>query len=82
MPSVEQLDDLTAVRIVGFDGVNPLDRIATTNRQKRVTAPFGPLFKAAERATGDEVGRLVPTPAPNCQGRGEQLGSMAFDFPR
>jgi hypothetical protein len=28
MPSVEQLDDLTAVRIVGFDGVNPLDRIA------------------------------------------------------
>jgi hypothetical protein len=29
MPSVEQLDDLAAVRIVGFDGVNPLDRIAT-----------------------------------------------------
>ena len=38
MPSVEQLDDLTAVRIVGFDGVNPLDRIATTKRQKWVTA--------------------------------------------
>src|SRR5206468_4120512 len=33
VPSVEQLDDLTAVRIVGFDGVNPLDRIATTERQ-------------------------------------------------
>jgi hypothetical protein len=29
MPSVEKLDDLTGVRIVGFDGVNPLDRIAT-----------------------------------------------------
>jgi hypothetical protein len=38
MPSVEELDDLTAVRIVAFDGVNPLDRIATTKRQKWVTA--------------------------------------------
>jgi hypothetical protein len=37
MPSVELLDDLTAVRIVGFDGVNPLDRIATADRQKWVT---------------------------------------------
>jgi hypothetical protein len=29
MPSVERLDDLTTVRIIGFDGVNPLGRIAT-----------------------------------------------------
>jgi hypothetical protein len=27
LPSVKKLDDLTAVRIVGFDGVNPLDRM-------------------------------------------------------
>jgi hypothetical protein len=41
MPSVEKLDDLTAVRIVGFDGVNPLDRIATTKREEWIAAPFG-----------------------------------------
>ena len=27
MPNVEQLENLTAVRIVGFDGVNPPDRM-------------------------------------------------------
>jgi hypothetical protein len=38
MPSVEQLDDLTAVRIVGLDGVNPLDRIAS-GRSHRHACP-------------------------------------------
>src|SRR4030081_3862170 len=75
MPSVEQLDDLTAVRIVGFDDVNPLDRIATTKRQKWVTAPFGPLFKAAERATRRELGRVLPAPAPDRQRRRQEFGS-------
>src|SRR6266516_5397126 len=64
MPSVEQLDDLTAVRIVGFDGVNPLDRIATAERQEWVAAPFGPLFKTAERAIGlDDPRHDFPVPA-------------------
>jgi hypothetical protein len=57
MPSVEQLDDLTAVRIVGFDSVNPLDGIAATKRQKWVTAPSGPLLKATERARLSVCGR-------------------------
>jgi hypothetical protein len=35
MPSAKELDDLTAVRIVGFDGVNPHYRIATQSEVPR-----------------------------------------------
>jgi hypothetical protein len=63
MPSVEQLDDLTAVRIVGFDGVNPLDRIATAEREEWITAPSGPLFKAAKQSVGFKVSVLEARPS-------------------
>jgi hypothetical protein len=52
MPSVEQLDDLTAVRIVGFGLFDTFDGIATAEREEWITAPSGPLFKTAERAIG------------------------------
>jgi hypothetical protein len=52
MPSVEQLDDQTAVRIVGFDGVNPLDRITTTKREQWIAAPRPPYNPPALHCNG------------------------------
>jgi hypothetical protein len=60
MPSVEQLDDLTAVRIVRFGLFDTFDGIATAEREEWITAPSGPLFEAAERATGFESRGVLP----------------------
>ena len=79
VPGLEQVDDATAMRI--FDGFDPFDRIATAERQEWIAASFAPFFEAAERPTGFEIGGILSSPAPNCQGRGQQVGSTAFDFP-
>jgi hypothetical protein len=57
MPSVEQLDDLTAVRIVGLDGVNPHYRIATVERDEWIAAL---LFAA-------DVRQRPPVTGSNCR---------------
>jgi hypothetical protein len=40
IPLLEQFDDLAAMRIIGFDPVDALDGIATTEREERIAAPF------------------------------------------
>ena len=62
----EQLYNLTAVRIVGFTASTR--STGCQERQKRVTAPFGSLFKAAERddypaVSCNEGGHCSPAPA-------------------
>jgi hypothetical protein len=52
VPRFEQPYNLTAMRVVGLDLINSVDGVATTERQEWITAPFGPLFKAAELPTG------------------------------
>jgi len=68
VPSLEQFDDLTAVRVIRLDCFDSFDRIATAQRQEWVAAPFGPLLEAAEQATGHEIDRVLPPPAPDRQG--------------
>jgi hypothetical protein len=46
-PSLEQLYDPATVRIVGLNGIDPLDRIATAEGQEWIAAPFAPFFEAA-----------------------------------
>ena len=79
-PSGEQLYDLTAVRIVGLNLIHPFDGIATSKREKRIAAPLGPLFEAAERSTRSEIRRVLSSPAPNSQGCREQIGPTKFDL--
>ena len=80
VPRFEQLDNLTTTWIIEFYLINPVDGIATAKRQERIAAPFGPLFETAEWPTVHEICRVLPSPAPDGQGRGEQLGPMAFYF--
>jgi hypothetical protein len=51
MPGVEQLYNLTAVRIVGLDLVDPFDGMATPKREEWIAVLFGPLFKVPSRRT-------------------------------
>jgi hypothetical protein len=55
VPSLEEFHNLTTIRVVGFDGLNPFDRIATAKRYKRIAAPFRPLLETAERPARFEV---------------------------
>jgi len=71
VPGSEQLNNLTAMWIVGLYFIDPVDGIATAKRQERIAAPFGPLFEAAERPTVLEIRSVLPTPAPDGQGCGE-----------
>jgi len=80
IPSLEQLNDLTAVWVIRLDLVDPFDGIATAEREEWIAAPFTPLLEAAERPAGFGVSGVLPTPSPDCQGRGEQLGSTSFDI--
>jgi hypothetical protein len=77
MPSAKELDDLTAVRIVGLNLINPFDGIATAECEEWIAAPSAHCFKAAERATGLEVSRVSADPSEyNWLSRsGESLGS-------
>jgi hypothetical protein len=79
VPGLEQVDDATAMRIVGFDGFDPFDRIATAERQEWIAAPFAPFFEAAERPTGFKVCGALPSPASDGQGCDQQVGSTKFD---
>jgi hypothetical protein len=63
IPSLEQLNDLTAVRVIRFDLVDPFDGIATTKPSEVGHGTIRPMFKAAERATGHEVGRVSAAPS-------------------
>ena len=71
VPGFEHLNNLTATWIVRLYFINPVDGIATAKRQERIAAPFGPLFEAAEWPTVPKISSVLPTPAPNGQGRGE-----------
>jgi hypothetical protein len=81
IPKLEQLQDATTMRIVGFDNVNPLDRIAAPQGEQWIPAPLGPLLEPAEWPAGFEVRGILPTPSPDGQGCGQQLGSTKFDPP-
>ena len=71
VPCFEHLYNLTAMWIVQLNLINSVDGIATAKRQERIAAPFGPLFEAAEWLTVPKISSVLPTPAPDGQGRGE-----------
>jgi len=76
IPSFEQRHDLTPIRVVGLDAVDPFDRIATAQGEEWVAAPFGPSFEAAEWPTGTKLRSVLATAAPD--GR-EPLSSLTLD---
>ena len=80
VPRFEKLSNQTTMWIVGLHFLDPVDGIATAKRQEWIAAPFRPLFETAKWPTVHEICRVLPTPAPDGQGRGEQLGPMAFYF--
>ena len=67
--------------IVGFDTFDALDGIATTEREERVTAPFGPDFEAAERTAAFKLRRVLATKTPDRQDSREQLSSVLLNVP-
>jgi hypothetical protein len=47
LPRFEQLHDPTPLGIVSLDHLDPLNGIATTEREQRIAAPGAPLLEAA-----------------------------------
>jgi hypothetical protein len=76
----EQLGDVLAVRIMRFQHFDALDRVATTQRQKRIAYPIAPGLEAAERPPAFEVLRVLPAAAPDRQAGGQQLKPVVLDF--
>jgi hypothetical protein len=80
VPRLEQLHDLTAIGIVGLDAIDALDWVAAAKREEGGAAPFGPLLEAAERTPAFKPCRVLPTEAPDGEGRPEQFPTVGFDI--
>jgi hypothetical protein len=79
-PASEQPNDLLSAGIVGLKRFDALDRIATSQGDVRVAAPFCPSFEASKRLAAREPTVILATPPPDRQCGGEEFGSPAFNM--
>ena len=78
-PGGEDFGDTLPAWIAGLDRLNPFDRIAAAERDKRVASPFRPLLKTPNRLAAGQLRCIVPAPAPDCEHRCQELGAVCCD---
>jgi hypothetical protein len=78
-PAAEKPNDLLSAGIVGLKCFDALDRIATSQGDQGVAAPFCPGFEATKRLASRENGCVLATPPPDGKSCGEKLGTSLLD---
>jgi hypothetical protein len=64
-PRSKQLNDPLSAGVVDLERFDAVDRIATSQGDARVPAPFCPSFETAERLAAYEHGSILAPPSPD-----------------